>query len=324
MLLESCDASIVIDPDLPDHVRKFLDETPPSTLKIYGDPALPTASALGDVGGYLVRFGAPLGAATGLWWVLDRGADLTASAEYATNTGALHYLISHAAESLGNIMPLAACVAAIYIIFMTMVARNGTRMWREVRATRERYVLPSQLTGDASVLLRRAWTAARQVLGSEVHARDLIDRQHAQIQLPAQVWDVARSLAAYSRFVDETPTTYGEEAAVLLKARNSALSTGLGAVERQVEALEGYAAQTAEADARLHELQQVEQLEASSGKLLDFLASTARADVAVDGLSQMSDAAAVVADRLTTALIAAREAAAQALPAAPSGSGQPS
>lgn len=319
-LLESGGTSLVIDPDLPDHVRKFLYETSPSDLKNFGDPTLPKPSALWDTGAHLIRGGAPLGAATGLWWWLDRTADRSASAEPTSNFGAWHYMASHAADWLGSLLPLAAGVVGTYLVFEIMLVRGHNRVWQEVRKARDHYVLFSQLTNDASALLKRARTAARQILSSEVHARDLIDRQHAQLQLPSQVWDVARSLAQYSRIVEGTPSVHSEEAAGLLKARKSALTTGLAAIKRQVEALEAYAAQTAEADARLHELQQVERLEKDSGELLDFLASTARAEVAVDGLDQMSHEAAVVADRFTTALIAAKEAAAQALPAAPSSS----
>ncbi|MCX4673676.1 hypothetical protein OG453_44785 [Streptomyces sp. NBC_01381] len=309
----------MVDPGLPAHVRKFLYKTSPSDLQSYGDPALPTRSALWDAVPYLIRAGVPLGAGTGLWWLLDKNADSTASAEYSSNMGAWHYMFSRAADLLGSILPLAAGVAGAWIVIGTMLAHDWTRIWKEVRTARDRFVLPSQLTEDASALLRRARTAARQVLGSEVLARDLIDRQHAELQLPAQFWDVARSLATYSRLIDETPSdVQSGEAAGLLKARKSALATGLGDLERQVEAIEAFAAQTAEADARLQELRQVEQLERDSGELLDFLASTARTEVAVDGLGQMSNEAAAVADRFTTALIAAKEAAVQALPAAPS------
>ncbi|MGW7067115.1 hypothetical protein ACWGII_18850 [Streptomyces sp. NPDC054855] len=306
----------MVDPGLPSHVRKFLYKASPSDLQSHGDPALPTPSAVWDAVPSLIRAGVPLGAGTGLWWLLNRSAEQTASAEYASNTGAWHYMVSRAADFLGDILPLAAGVAGAYIVIAGMIAHDWTRIWREVRAAHDRYVLPSQLTEDACVLLRRARTAARQILDSEVHARDLIDRQHAQLQLPAHVWEVAHSLATYSRLVDETPSARSTQAASPLKAHQRALSTGFDALKRQVEAVEAYAAQTAEADARLHELHQVEQLEKNSSEVIDFLASTARADIAVQDLEQMSNEAAAVADHLTTALIATKKAAAHALPSA--------
>ncbi|MGW0738158.1 hypothetical protein [Streptomyces sp. NPDC002851] len=84
-----------------------------------------------------------------------------------------------------------------------------------------------------------------------------------------------------------------------------------------MEAIETYAAQTAEADSRLRELQQMHQLEKDGAEVLDFLASTARAEVASAEMGQLSEQASVVADRFTAALVAAKDAAVQALPAAP-------
>ncbi|NEB77351.1 hypothetical protein G3I40_19305 [Streptomyces sp. SID14478] len=187
-----------------------------------------------------------------------------------------------------------------------------------MRAVRDRFVLPSQLTDEAADLLHRARSAALKVLDSEVHERDLVDRQRAELQLPAQVWEVARSLDRYSGLVEETPdTAEGEHAQAPLDARRAALKTGLAAIEVQVEALETYAAQTAEADARLRELQQMKQLEKDGADVLDFLASTARADLATAEVGALSEQAKVVADRFTAALVAAKDAAVQALPAAP-------
>ncbi|MFI6093204.1 hypothetical protein [Streptomyces sp. NPDC051218] len=85
----------------------------------------------------------------------------------------------------------------------------------------------------------------------------------------------------HRRLADETPDI--SEAA----ARKRALRTGLRATERQVEAIEAYAVQSAEADARLRVVQQIERLEKGGGELFDFLASIARAEVAIEGLDEM-------------------------------------
>ncbi|GAA1335809.1 hypothetical protein GCM10009647_078200 [Streptomyces sanglieri] len=114
---------------------------------------------------------------------------------------------------------------------------------------------------------------------------------------------MARSLDRYSRLATKTPeAAEGEHAQAPLKARRAALKTGLSAIEDQVEAIETYTAQTAEADARLRELQQVKQREKDGADVLDFLASTARAEAATAEVGQLSEQAAVVVDRFTAAL----------------------
>ena len=106
--------------------------------------------------------------------------------------------------------------------------------------------------------------------------------------------------------------------AALVTAWRSDLASWLKAIGQQIEALQLYAAQTAEADARLKQVEQVEQLEKGSGELLDFLAATARSERAVDAVNEMTREASALADRFTAALIAAKDAAAQALPTAAS------
>jgi hypothetical protein len=120
---------------------------------------------------------------------------------------------------------------------------------RRLRDAQPHMVLTEDLMPIAAALLARARTAADQVTGTRVHTDDLIDRQRNQVELPAQVWEVAQSLAAYSRLLDQTPTTAvtsllreaaGERAAKLDAARQG--------VERRVKALEQYAAAAAQAD----------------------------------------------------------------------------
>ncbi|WP_329583482.1 hypothetical protein [Streptomyces sp. NBC_01361] len=310
--------SPVVDPDLPAHLRKFLHEASPRDLERFGDPAGKEESAWWDVVPYLVRSGLLLGLGTVLWVVLGQTSDSTGSADPASNVGAFHYLFSRAADWLGRLLVPAAGLAVLWTALNVMKTRDAEQPWRKAHSVRNRYVLPSQLTQEAAKLLNRARTAAAQILDSEVHKRDLVDRRRAQLQLPAQIWEMACSLDRYSRLVKETPdSAEGEHAKQPLKARRVALKSGLAALQGHVEAIETYAVQTAEADARLRELQQVEQLEKDGEDVLDFLASTARAEVASAEVRQLSGQAAIVADRFTAALIAAKDAAVQALPAAP-------
>ncbi len=313
--------SPVADPDLPAHVRGFLQQHRPRTMEIYGDPDLPQPSALGRFFGSMERavrrYGVPLGVAWALWWGTDRIADRTASADPASGTGAWHWMASNLATFTYPALVVATASVVCLVVCIRMADAGDDRRWREVQAARDRFVLPSQLTSDAAALLQRARAAADNILRSEVHTRDLIDRQRTEVQLPATVWEAARSLAQYSRLTEQAPDQpVGDSASSLVKAWHNDLAAGLTAIEQQVEALEVYAAQTAEADARLEELQQVGQLEKDSSDLLDFLASTLRAERAVEGIDEMTKEASAVADRFTTALIAAKNAAQQALPAA--------
>ncbi|WP_199546314.1 hypothetical protein [Streptomyces sp. N35] len=309
--------SPVADPELPAHVHDLIATGKPRTLEIYGDPEMPDRWLLGTLTHHVARVGLPIGAATGLWAVCKHLGNKTADAVYASNTGALHFLFERIAHYLGPLLIPAATLASVYVVLQVFSAASDARLWREVREARDRYVLPSQLTDEAAALLQQARSAARQILDSEVHERDLIDRQRAQLQLPVQVWEVARSLAQYSRLSEQTvEEPQGESTVALVTAWRSDLASGLAAIEQQVEALELYAAQTAEADARLKELKLVEQLEKGSSELLDFLAATVRSERAVEGIDEMTREASAVAGRFTTALIAAKEAAAQALPAA--------
>lgn len=70
----------------------------------------------------------------------------------------------------------------------------------------------------------------------------------------------------------------------------------------------------AQADDRYRELQQIQVLTDGSDEVLDFLARTARDDLAVAEIEGMTGKAAAVADAFTVALESAKEAAVVALP----------
>ncbi|MGW7086657.1 hypothetical protein ACWGH2_24630 [Streptomyces sp. NPDC054871] len=107
-----------------------------------GDPALPAPSVLRDAVPHLIRAGVPLAAGTGLWWLPNKSAEQTESADYASNRGAWHSMESGAADFHGDILPLAACVAGAYIVIATMLAHDSTRIWREVRAAVLSWAVP--------------------------------------------------------------------------------------------------------------------------------------------------------------------------------------
>ncbi|MEV4000289.1 hypothetical protein ACFYPK_31760 [Streptomyces halstedii] len=92
------------------------------------------------------------------------------------------------------------------------------------------------------------------------------------------------------------------------------MRTSLNGIARRVGALESYAEQVAQADDRYRELQQIQALTDGSSDVLDFLARTARDDLAVAEIEGLTGEAAAVAAFFTTALESAKEAAVIALP----------
>jgi hypothetical protein len=102
--------------------------------------------------------------------------------------------------------------------------------------------------------------------------------------------------------------------AELLTSRRSVLATSLHGIERRVAALEAYAEQVAEADARYAEVQEIERLAAGSDELLDLLARTTAEDPAVAEIDRLADEAVVVASTFTKALESAKQAAVPVLP----------
>ncbi|MFF3214120.1 hypothetical protein ACFYYB_26020 [Streptomyces sp. NPDC002886] len=184
-----------------------------------------------------------------------------------------------------------------------------------LHAIRDQYMLWEALTVECRALLSRASTAASDVLKSAVSQQGLIDRQRNEVSLPLQEWEVAESLREYSRLMRRSSKdAQGEKAVDLLEARRRALDLSLASLEGRVAALEAYASQVAEADRRLKELKQIQQLTDGSGDVLDLLARTARDGLAVAEIEGLIGEAAAVAASFGAALESAKQAAVIALP----------
>lgn len=102
--------------------------------------------------------------------------------------------------------------------------------------------------------------------------------------------------------------------AELLTTRQRVLKTSRQGIERRVAALEAYAEQIAEADARYAEVREIERLAAGSDEFLALLARTAADDLAVTEIEGLTGEAAVVAATFTKALESAKQAAVSVLP----------
>ncbi|WP_051852150.1 hypothetical protein [Streptomyces sp. NRRL F-5650] len=156
------------------------------------------------------------------------------------------------------------------------------------------------------------------VLDSKVHREKWLDTQRNEAVFPRQEWAIAHDLRSCSRVArkgQRAPHTADNDTlAELLTSRGRVLATSLHGIERRVEALEAYASQVAEADARYAEVREIERLAAGSDELLDLLARTATDDLAVTEIDVLTDEAAAVASTFTKALESAKQAAAAALP----------
>ncbi|MFD8476332.1 hypothetical protein ACFV2E_30500 [Streptomyces globisporus] len=270
---------------------------------------------------YLLRPGAAVvGLGVGAW--------VTGEAEWyrpsphgagATMNDAFGRPMQELFDSLHSALLIAWPIGAVVLVLMAWmyagnaVSRNKTA--RRLTELKDRCVQPSDLNDDARTLLARAQQAKKSVLTSAVHRLDLIDRQHNDVALPRQEWEIAAALREYTRLVKAEPSNpKGGKVAALLDTRRRALRASLDGITRRVSALESYADQVAQADDRYRELQQIQVLTDGSDEVLDFLARTARDDLAVAEIEGMTGKAAAVADAFSVALESAKEAAVVALP----------
>ncbi|SEM80242.1 hypothetical protein [Streptacidiphilus jiangxiensis] len=192
-----------------------------------------------------------------------------------------------------------------------------TRNLRAVtRLAREHAVRSDTLAAPAARLLKRAQAAAAAIRESRMHSTDLAGLRHrTEEHLPAELWEIARTLREYSSLAQSNSGGEGEDrVADLRKSERSALATVLTSTERRVEALELYARRCAEADRRYEALAAVEELEARGERVMELLARTAADDVAAEDSRRLADQAAAAGEALSEALDQAKDAAVIALP----------
>lgn len=305
---ETLAARPVVDPDLPQETKELLLEDLERPYRFSGGRARPVAEALQSVlpGGAAVTLG---GLST--LWIANLDPDPTLPSGY---------LLSKLQE-LVPLLSMAVLLGMSYIILLTAVRLHDAHSYNDsldrLSAAKNQVVDPDTLPEEARTLLARAQHAQDTVLHSAVHREGLLDSQRNTLLLPAQEWDIARSLREYGRLVAQEPAEpESERVATLLRARRRELALTLAGVERRVVALETYARETVRADSRYAERRQLAALEGSSSEVLDLLAHTARDDLAVAELESMTGEVDSVAPLFTDALESARLAAVTALPRA--------
>ncbi|MFJ2875430.1 hypothetical protein [Streptomyces sp. NPDC087298] len=284
----------MVDPDLSETARRLLEET---ERQPHWYDSVPLSLWRSMVPSPL-RCGAAVLVGAGVWWI-------TGEAELGL-LDAFHSLV----------LPVAVGALALHMVLGALETTSHNRTVRVLAEARKRRVQPTELNDDARTLMARAQQAQRTVLTSSVHRSDLIDRQYNELALPQQEWEIAEALREYSRLANAEPEDpRGSEVAALLGIRRKALRTSLDGIARRVLALETYADQVTEADNHYRELQQIQQLANGNDDVLDFIARTARDDLAVAEIEGTTKKAVAIRTAFNCALDSAKEAAVIALPA---------
>ncbi|MFJ9967142.1 hypothetical protein [Streptomyces avermitilis] len=309
----------VLDPDaeLSDATRRALRQALEDPRRFTGRPVNPLWAAVP----LLPRGGAGVAAAAVLWWWTDRLEIADSAAGPSTLVGTLDRKLQEAVDLAHNLLALWPVAAGFVVVVCAGLVADRTlynRQLRRLAVAQQHLVDPRDLTADAQELLARAQLAMTAVLDSKVHREQWLDAQRNEAAFPRQEWAIAQDLRNYSRVARKgqraPQETDNSTVAELLISRRRVLATSLHSIERRVAALEAYAGQVAEADARYAEVREIEQLAAGRDELLDLLARTTANDLAVAEIDALTDEAAVVASTFTKALESAKQAAAAAIP----------
>ncbi|MEU7889862.1 hypothetical protein AB0B54_30540 [Microbispora bryophytorum] len=211
---------------------------------------------------------------------------------------------------LGGFLLLCGC--AMPLAFGVLLWRCGegpaTRLARTLHG---RYVRPQDLGEAAAGLLERAREAVGAVLGSEVNRSGLLDDVRNAVTLPAQLWEIALTLAQVEALRAEheaVPHREDHRIADMLGAQAQALDLAAEAVTRRVAALEDYAAQAAAADEALRQWETARRLSARSDAYRELLARTVRDELAVAQIAGLTEEARRVEEVLRASVRRARRA----------------
>ena len=260
---------IAIDPDLPEAVRKKVAEA----VKSHRIPDREIFS----------------------------GSSVVAMASMGMLTGVV---------STGTVAPLYLAAGAAVGVIGPLLSRREIREIKVNCAARKAYLDKRYRKNaygywkGAEDLVRRADLAMRTVVTSEVHKTDQIDSAHNDLVLPRQIWDLMGDLEALDQHIKDLPKGSGDA----FTAHGRIIEQIQVNCERRVIALETYASQVVEADARYSEVKALKILESSSSGLLDLLARTSAVDAQIAEINVLTDQASSLVESYRTALAAAREA----------------
>ncbi|GGV30017.1 hypothetical protein GCM10010182_61350 [Actinomadura cremea] len=266
-LAEHSASAAVIDPDLPEHIRRTLADHQDALPAVDAEPA-GARQRWGELGTAALH--APL-------WVLLPALIGRSSAVRVRNCAftaqplVIVWAVIHPSSLLAAAVPAQAVAFAVLA-----AASRRDRSFQLALRHRDAYVRPADLAPEERALLERARQAVEIVLESRVHCAGLLDDVKNSRTLPRQLWDLARRLADIS----------ARRGADRRRAR-SALRQAIRAAEQRVSALESYAMSAMEADELLAEW---DSLEASAFNDRDeFLGAMARDELAVAEIDALTD-----------------------------------
>ncbi|MEU4080430.1 hypothetical protein [Streptomyces venezuelae] len=286
---------LTLDPELPDHVQELLRQADPALLReaVRTGPASPWWG-LAD----------PLEGRRASWW--------------------FGWLLLSVFARSPLMLGAGACAYGLNSAIAVLKRRQRVPVLLRIAEVHDQFVLGHELNAEAVELLDRAVRAADRVKRSTVQRLDATDKQHNDRRLDGQVWEIAEALRTYSRVASQGPAeVVSEVVAQALEPRRNILRISLASIGRRVEALENYAAQITEAEKRRRELRQLRRLTTGTEELFDLLAATARDDLAVAEIENMSGEVAKALALFNEALQSAQDAAAMALPSPSATSARP-
>ena len=269
-------AEIVIDPEVPEAVRRELEQYSLSALVGFSDP-LPGQDPLGDeddagpVRRPEARFAA--GAIVAVMAVI-LGVGLSSAGPFAADLVFLAVLIGLPCITVGGIHLLRKAIgSAPELGGGRPRARPGTAV-----AYHRRYVVPElDLQGDELARWQRASQAARAIRASEAVRLGLINSVEVAAVLPYHLWDIAERLALLSGPARRQSAILRDldvsdpDVQVVLAPQRRAHELAVADIERRIGRLEEFAVLAAGADAARKRRRALEELAELNADYEDLL-----------------------------------------------------
>ncbi|WP_354637615.1 hypothetical protein [Kitasatospora camelliae] len=239
----------VIDPGLPARDRTRIDRILTGYPHLFAHPAdaepprYTSGVAVGSLPGVVATAGAG-GVAALLPGLVDQAGPSGPTGPTGL-MGSVGEAVLRAVEWAGGAGPFVLAGAGAYVAGILAVRYGRSRAAnRTLAQARAHCVHPAALTPEAAGLLARAQRAIATVTASRTHRSDLAGlRPYDDLHLPAEEWEIARTLQAHSRLsagpADPGPVPAEEQ---------RALDEVLAGTERRVRALESYAHRVAATD----------------------------------------------------------------------------
>ncbi|HEY9523550.1 MAG TPA: hypothetical protein VIR33_09935 [Thermopolyspora sp.] len=209
-------------------------------------------------------------------------------------------------------LALASVSTAMYGLRLSAWHNREGSVRRVARVNAERFCIEADFDETCRALLGRAQAAIRDVRESAVARAGLLDPSENAVTLAQHEWQIALTLRKVTRLrADQRAMAAGgiaPEAEQALRPLRATLDEVVSSVTARVEALERYAARTAEADIAFHAHAQVAQVARHADEYRDLLAETAADELAVTEIDHLAGNAAHLERALHESLEAAQRA----------------